>query len=221
MVAVILTKNWDKAPVVLDTANIASAEEIPGQDFGAVVHLFDAVGVSSLGVHHEVKDIPVLETPGEIAAIQNKALREVFSPVASVAASLAPTNEIGTVALAGDHKGEIYGGVWSKKYGGDNKPIWFSVAPRLMDHYAAAAWAEGKGGSLPTRKQGDHLTTLKSKGGAFTEIFNRGGSFPAGYVWLGELYTNFRNGAWFQRLSIGDHYHTSRYTELPVVCVRR
>ncbi len=35
MVAVVLTKNWDKAPVVLDTANIASAEEIPGEDFGA------------------------------------------------------------------------------------------------------------------------------------------------------------------------------------------
>jgi len=125
--------------------------------------------------------------------------------------------KIGDVESAGQHKGEIYGGILPS----DNKPIWFSVAPKLMDHYAAAAWAEGKGGSLPTRKQGDYLTTLKSKGGAFTEIFNRGGSFPAGYLWLGELYTNFRNGAWFQRLSIGDHYHTSRYIELPVLCVRR
>ena len=61
-----------------------------------------------------------------------------------------------------------------------------------MDHYEAAAWAEGQGGSLPTRKQGDYLTTLKGKGGAFTEIFNRGGSFPAGYVWLAEPYPDSR-----------------------------
>jgi hypothetical protein len=44
------------------------------------------------------------------------------------------------------------------------------------------------GGSLPTRKQGDYLTTLKGKGRAFTEIFNRGGSFPDGYIWLAEPY---------------------------------
>ena len=131
------------------------------------------------------------------------------------------TPEIGAVALAGDHKGEIYGGVWSKKYGGDNKPIWFSVAPRLMDHYAAAAWAEGKGGSLPTRKQGDYLTTLKSKGGAFNELFNRGGSFPAGYVWLAERDTLDSNHAWCQRLSDGDQFDNHRNDELPVLGVRR
>jgi hypothetical protein len=127
------------------------------------------------------------------------------------------TPEIGAVESTGEHKGEIYGGIYSA----DNKPIWFSAAPKLMDHYAAAAWAEGQGGSLPTRKQGDYLTTLKGKGGAFTEIFNRGGSFPAGYVWLAEPYTNNRNLAWCQRLSDGDQHSNFRDYELPVLCSLR
>jgi len=125
--------------------------------------------------------------------------------------------QIGAIESRGEHKGEIYGGI----YPADNKPIWFSEAPKLMDHYAAAAWAQGQGGSLPTRKQGDYLTTLKGKGGAFTEIFNRGGSFPAGYVWLAEPYSNYRNSAWCQRLSAGDQHDNLRTSELPVLCVRR
>jgi hypothetical protein len=127
------------------------------------------------------------------------------------------THEIGVIESIGDHKGEIYGGI----YPADNKPIWFSAAPRLMDHYAAAAWVKKQGGSLPTRKQGDYLTTLKGKGGAFTEIFNRGGSFPAGFVWLAEPGPNYRYDAWCQRLSDGDQYDTNRNNELPVLSVRR
>jgi hypothetical protein len=126
-------------------------------------------------------------------------------------------HEIGAIETAGEHKGEIYGGTLPS----DNKPIWFSVAPRLMDHYAAAAWAQGQGGSLPTRKQGDYLTTLKGKGGAFTEIFNRGGSFPAGYVWLAEPYTGLSYYAWCQRLSDGVQDVYYRDNELPVLSVRR
>jgi len=129
--------------------------------------------------------------------------------------------QVGDIERDGDHKGEIYGGIWTKEYGGDNKPIWFSAAPKLMDHYKAAAWAEGQGGSLPTRKQGDYLTTLKGKGGAFTEIFNRGNSFPAGYVWLAEPITHDRLNAWCQRLSDGDQNDTLRFGELPVLCVVR
>ena len=128
---------------------------------------------------------------------------------------------IGTVEKTGKHKGEIYGGIWSKDYGGDNKPIWFSAAPKVMDHYNAAAWADGQGGSLPTRKQGDYLATLKGKGGAFTKVFNHGGSFPAGYVWLAEPSTNNRLNAWCQRLSDGGQYYGNRGIELPVLCVRR
>ena len=76
MVAIILTKSWDSAPVALDTANIASAEAIPGMG-GAVVHLFAAVAVTSAGGQYEVKDLTVLETPAQIAALQNKAASEV------------------------------------------------------------------------------------------------------------------------------------------------
>jgi hypothetical protein len=90
-----------------------------------------------------------------------------------------------------------------------------------MHHYKAAAWAQGQGGSLPTRKQGDYLTTLKGKGGAFTEIFNRGNSFPAGYVWLAEPLTYSSYLAWCQRLSDGDQLNNFRNDELPVLRVRR
>jgi hypothetical protein len=119
------------------------------------------------------------------------------------------------------HKGEIYGGIWTKEYGGDNKPIWFSTAPKLMNHYNAAAWATKQGGALPTRAQGDYLTTLKGKGGAFTELFNRGNSFPAGYVWLAEPSTYLRNYAWCQRLNDGAQDCYDRCVGLPVLCVRR
>jgi hypothetical protein len=125
--------------------------------------------------------------------------------------------EIGAVALAGDHKGEIYGGI----YPADKKPIWFSAAPKSMDHFNAASWATEQGGALPTRKQGDYLTTLKDKGGAFTELFNRGGSFPAGYVWLAEPGTGNRDDAWCQRLGFGDQGVFHRNLELPVLSVRR
>jgi hypothetical protein len=132
-------------------------------------------------------------------------------------AKAATTLEIGAVALAGDHKGEIYGGILPS----DNKPIWFLAAPKSMDHFNAASWATKQGGALPTRAQGDYLTTLKGKGGAFTESFNRGGSFPAGYVWLAEPFTYSGNSSWCQRLSDGDQYYYHRGYELPVLCVRR
>jgi hypothetical protein len=128
------------------------------------------------------------------------------------------TLEIGAVESTGEHNGEIYGGILPS----DNKPIWFLAAPKSMDHFNAASWATEQGGALPTRKQGDYLTTLKDKGGAFTELFNRGGSFPAGYVWLAEPYTpTSRNRAWCQRLSDGDQYYFRRNNELPVLCVVR
>jgi len=127
------------------------------------------------------------------------------------------TLEIGAVALAGDHRGEIYGGILP----GDNKPIWFLAAPKSMDHFNAASWAGQQGGALPTREQGNYLTTLEGKGGAFTELFNRGGSFPAGYVWLAEPDTNYGGNAWCQRLSDGAQGYDFRLNELPVLCVIR
>ena len=126
--------------------------------------------------------------------------------------------EIGTIERDGDHKGKIYGGIWPKEYGGDNKPIWFSAAPNLMNNFDAVAWAEGQGGSLPTRQPGNYLTTLKgkggpltdifnrghSKGGWFMEMFNRGGPGPAGYIWSGQRDSYGRGCAWSQRLSDGE-----------------
>jgi len=138
----------------------------------------------------------------------------------SVESEKQAAHEIGAIESTGEHTGEIYGGI----YPADNKPIWFSVARKAMDHFKAATWAEGQGGSLPTRKQGDYLTTLKGKGGAFTEIFNRGDSFPAGYVWLAELGPHNRGLVWCQRLSDGGQYDGNYYhrnDELPVLSVRR
>jgi hypothetical protein len=125
--------------------------------------------------------------------------------------------EIGAIALAGEHKGEIYGGILPS----DNKPIWFLTAPKSMNHFNAASWATEQGGGLPTRKQGDYLTTLKGKGGAFTELFNRGSSFPAGFVWLAEPDPGNRGNAWCQRLSDGDQDSYRRFNEVPFLCVRR
>jgi hypothetical protein len=127
------------------------------------------------------------------------------------------THEIGAIEITGEHIGEIYGGI----YPADYKPIWFSrLAPNLMDHYAAAAWAKEQGGALPTRKQGDYLDSIKDKG-AFKTIFNHSGSFPAGYVWLAEPYPGLRDDAWCQRLSDGDQGNYYRNGELPVLSVRR
>ena len=149
----------------------------------------------------------VISTPGTV----------ITKPGPANDSAARDTHEIGAIESTGKHKGEIYGGI----YPADNKPIWFSEAPKVMDHYKAAAWAEEQGGSLPTRQQGEYLMTLKGKGGAFTELFNRGGSFPAEYVWLAEHHTGGRYGAWCQRLSDGDQFSYSRNYDLPVLSVRR
>jgi hypothetical protein len=169
---------------------------------------FGEVAVKANGIRIE------LHADGSVDAYTAGAVK--VHPAANDAAAKA-AHEIGAIESTGEHKGEIYGGI----YPADNKPIWFQAAPKVMDHYKAAAWAEGQGGSLPTRKQGDYLTTLKGKGGAFTEIFNRGGSFPAGYVWLAEPYTDDRVNAWCQRLSDGDQDGSYRGHELPVLSVFR
>jgi hypothetical protein len=195
-----------------------------GEGFGEV-----ALKVNGATVEVHADGSVAAHTAGDVDAWANASVRVhaaandglFVPPIASSDVSrLLPANathEIGAVESTGEHKGEIYGGI----YPADNKPIWFSAAPKVMDHYKAAAWAEGQGGSLPTRKQGDYLTTLKGKGGAFTEIFNRGNSFPAGYVWLAEPSTNYRDNAWCQRLSDGDQHFLNRDIELPVLCVRR
>jgi hypothetical protein len=170
---------------------------------------FDEVVVHGPGVHVEV------HADGSVDAYTLGVVK-VHAATNDTTAK-ATTHEIGTIENTGEHKGEIYGGL----YPADKKPIWFSAAPSLMHHYDAAAWAEAQGGSLPTRKHGDYLTTLKGKGGAFAEIFNRGGSFSAGCVWLAEPNNFYSYYAWCQRLSDGAQDLNHRNLEMPVLSVRR
>ena len=123
------------------------------------------------------------------------------------------TLEIGAVESTGEHKGEIYGGVFP-----DGKPGWILEEPKPMSHYHAVKL---KGRALPTRKQGDYIDSIKDKGGALTELFNHGTSFPAGYVWLAEPGTYNRSRAWCQRLGDGCQYDYHRDLELPVLCCIR
>jgi len=91
MVAITLTKNWDNQKITINTANMASAEALPGEKFGAVVHLFNAVSTTSLGVTSANTAIPVIETPAQIAAMQNEAERgqvgELWARMAEASAS--------------------------------------------------------------------------------------------------------------------------------------
>ena len=122
------------------------------------------------------------------------------------------TLEIGTVALAGDHKGEIYGGVFP-----DGKPGWILEEPNPMSHYDAVKL---KGRALPTRKQGEYIDSIKGKG-ALKDIFARhsDGSSSAGNFWLAEH--NY-GGARYQQFSDGSQNHANHMLHLlPVLSVRR
>jgi hypothetical protein len=181
----------------------SKAREIDlGEDFGDVV-----VKANGATIKVDANSHVIVTTSGGVE----------LQAAANDTATKATTPEIGAIESTGEHKGEIFGGT----YPADNKPIWFSAAPKLMDHYNAAAWAIEQGGELPTKKQGDYLDTLKGKVCAFTEIFNRGNSFPAGYVWLAEPHSSLRDDAWCQRLSDGDQTNGHRYYELLVLSVRR
>ena len=162
-------------------------------------------------------DVVVKANGAQVKIGADGSLHGIPAPANDTAAKA--THVIGAMENTGDHKGEIYGGILPS----DKNPIWFLAAPKSMNHFNAASWATEQGGALPTRKQGDYLTNLKGRGSAFTELFNRGGSFPAGYVWLAESYTDpdGRRGAWCQRLSDGDQGDHLRSRELPVLSVRR
>jgi hypothetical protein len=136
------------------------------------------------------------------------------------------TSQIGDIEPEVPHKGEVYGGIFP----GDNKPIWFSAAHKLMNHYNAAAWATEQGGALPTREQGDYLMTLKGKGGAFTELFNRRNSSPGGFdgfIWLAESCISRGSGfgkmtiAMCQEISDGGQGYIGEGHELPVLSIFR
>lgn len=113
-----------------------------------------------------------------------------------------------------DHAGFYYAG---RDKEGD---LWVKPAPKMMNHFEAAAWAKEQGGALPTRAQGKHLDTVKNEGD-FTTLFNKSGSFPAGFVWLAEPHAYLTSNAWCQRLSVGYQNYGLRVNDLPVLCVRR
>jgi len=80
MVAVVFTKEWDKAQIALDTENIAGVEALPGHH--SVVRLFNAVTVQGPSGRTEVRDVPITESPFEAAILQNNAHAEVLAKTA-------------------------------------------------------------------------------------------------------------------------------------------
>ena len=128
------------------------------------------------------------------------------------------TPEIGAIESTGEHKGEIYGGIFPA----DNKPIWILEEPEPMTHYDAV---ELKGRALPTSKEGKYIDTIKDNG-TLKDIFARhsDSSSSAGYFWLAE---HGSSDARFQQFSdgrqINNHYdnYDGRTACLSVLSVRR
>jgi hypothetical protein len=125
--------------------------------------------------------------------------------------------QVGDIEREGDHKGEIYGGIFP----GDDKPIWISEEPDPMTHYDAI---ELNGRALPTSEQGRYIESIKGRG-ALKDIFARHSDGPPSgrYFWLAE---HDYNDARYQKFSDGsqindNHGHSSRYYHLPVLCVVR
>jgi hypothetical protein len=126
---------------------------------------------------------------------------------------LFPAPEIGAVEREGEHKGEIYGGLFP-----DGKPGWISEEPETMTHYDAVKL---KGRALPTSDEGKYIDTIKDKG-ALKDIFARhsGSSSSAGYFWLAEH--NNLGSARCQQFSGGSQSNYGfRYLHLPVLSVFR
>jgi NAD(P)-dependent dehydrogenase (short-subunit alcohol dehydrogenase family) len=160
------------------------------------------------------------KTLGEIFGLPSQQInletREQLSQVkpgpANDTASKA-AHETGYIERDGDHKGEIYGGVFP-----DGKPGWILEEPKPMTHYDAV---ELKGRALPTSEEGKYIDTIKGKGD-LKDIFARhsDGSSSAGYFWLAGHYYGLARG---QQFSDGSqfNYYLYRGHHLPVLSVRR
>jgi hypothetical protein len=143
------------------------------------------------------------------------AFKHMLASVQSAMPTAIPvaTHEIGAIESTGEHKGEIYGGIFP-----DGRPGWILEEPKPMTHYDAV---ELKGRALPTSKEGKYIDTIKNKG-ALKDIFARhsGSSSSAGFFWLAEHYGN---DARYQQFSDGSqgNYSFYRSSRLPVLCVLR
>src|ERR1039458_3938381 len=176
----------------------SKAREISlGEDFGDV-----AVKVN--GVRVEVR------TDGSILAYTNGPVQ--VHPAANDASEAKTTHEIGGIERNGDHKGEIYGGIFP-----DGKAGWISEEPNPMSHYDAEKL---KGRALPTSEEGKYIDTIKGKGD-LKDIFARhsDGSSTAGYFWLAEHRSHKGRPTARSDGSPGDYDY--RDLHLPVLSVRR
>jgi len=182
---------------------------------------FNTIVLNGATIERTANGHLVISTPGIVITKPGPANDGLsVPPVASCDVSrLLPAKaktaiEIGVRDRDGDHKGEIYGGIFP-----DGKPGWIVEEPKPLTHYEAS---ELKGRALPTSKEGKYIDTIKDKG-ALRDIFARhsGSSSSAGYFWLAE---HGSYGARYQQFSDGsqnDINFNSRYNHLPVLCVRR
>src|ERR1017187_5027923 len=112
-----------------------------GEGFGEV-----ALKVNGATVEVHADGSVAAHTAGDVDAWTNASVR-VHAAANDTGAKA--TLEIGAVALAGDHKGEIYGGILPS----DNKPIWFLAAPKSMDHFRSEEHTSEQGGALPRSEE--------------------------------------------------------------------
>jgi len=179
-----------------------------GEDFGDV-----AVKVNGIRIEVHTEGSITVNVQGATITIDKNGT-VARQAAANDASEAKTTHEIGYIERDGDHKGEIYGGIFP-----DGKPGWILEEPKPMTHYDAV---ELKGRALPTSKEGKYIDTIKGKGD-LKDIFARhsDGSSTAGYFWLAE---HDSYGARYQQFSGGrqyDYNYGYRLSELPVLSVRR
>jgi hypothetical protein len=192
-----------------------TAREISlGDNFGDV-----AVKANGARVEIHTDGSAVVYTNGDVKVHPAPANDSLLVPpiASSDVSSLLPAkaaHEIGAIEKTGEHKGEIYGGIFP-----DGKPGWILEEPKPLTHYEAS---ELKGRALPTSKEGKYIDTIKDKG-ALRDIFARhsDSSSSAVFFWLAEHYYYY--GARYQQFSDGrqSNYDGDRNIPLPVLSVRR
>ena len=101
--------------------------------------------------------------------------------------------QIGEIENTGEHKGEIYGGIFP-----DGNPGWILEEPELIPRSRAK---DLRGGTLPTPEEGRYIHTIKDKGD-LKDIFARHSNASSGsrfFCLLDEVhyarYQDFRDGS--------------------------